>query len=91
MQCDAVLSCDIYVPWDKHVRCLNLLPECWILLQLARVDTHCHGRVGVSTASYTGGSGFKSGHSLTVWLRYLVCCWIRLRNVRSTINCHCNC
>jgi hypothetical protein len=64
MQCDAVLPCDIYVALDKHVRCLNLLPKCWLLLQLARVDTQLHGRVGVLTASYTGGSGFKSGHTV---------------------------
>jgi len=63
MQCDDVLPCDSYVALDKHVRCLNLLPKRWLLLKLARVDTQRHDRVGVTTASYTGVSCFKSGHS----------------------------
>jgi len=62
MQCDAVLPCVIYVAVDKHVRCLNLLPKWWLLLKLARVDNQRHDRVGVTTAFYTVGSCFKSGH-----------------------------
>ena len=61
MQCDAVLPCDS-VALYKHVRCLNVLPNCWVLLKMARVDTQRHDR-GVTTASYRGGSCFKSGHS----------------------------
>jgi hypothetical protein len=63
IHCNAVLPCDTYVALDKHVRYLHLLPKRWLLLKLARVDTHRHDRVGVTTASYTGGSCFKSGHS----------------------------